>query len=85
MAAVRLSGEACVLRLTELGFRVTNRTLCLTTLKKGERLVIVPDVETVDPDMLEAILRSAGLDGSVFDGAGARRGSIAPSSESRDG
>lgn len=43
------------------GFRVHHRGHGFTLLKRETRLVLVPSVSMLSPDMLDAILRSAGL------------------------
>lgn len=57
----RLSGARCVERLRELGFEVVRDAFGMTLLRRGDRRVMVPGVETIEPDMLRAILRSAGV------------------------
>jgi len=56
-----LSGAACAERLTQLGFRVVHRGKGTTPLRRDDRRVLVPDVDVVGADLLDAILRSAGV------------------------
>lgn len=60
-----LSAFACVERLRELGFTIGTTGVGMTLLRKGERRVIVPHV-TLEPPMLVAILRSAGVTETEF-------------------
>lgn len=60
-----LSALACVERLRELGFEIGTTGVGMTLLRKGERRVIVPHV-TLEPPMLAAILRSAGVSEAEF-------------------
>lgn len=59
---LNVTGEACVLALLRAGFQLKHRGNGLALLKKDGRIVMVPDVELLEPDMLRAILRSANLD-----------------------
>jgi hypothetical protein len=54
-----------VKRLTELGFTVGTTGAGMTLLRKEGRRVIVPHV-AIEPDMLRAILRSAGVSEKEF-------------------
>lgn len=56
-----IDGDACVNALIATGFRVSHRGQGLTLLRRGARVVLVPDVDELAPSMLDAILRSAGL------------------------
>jgi predicted RNA binding protein YcfA (HicA-like mRNA interferase family) len=56
-----LTASECIDRLVELGFTVRRRCSRLTILRRADRLVVVPHVGLVEPHMLEAILRSAGV------------------------
>jgi predicted RNA binding protein YcfA (HicA-like mRNA interferase family) len=56
-----LSGSDCVKALEASGFRVRARMGGVTTLVRDRRLVVVPEVSAVTPDLLHAILRSAGV------------------------
>jgi predicted RNA binding protein YcfA (HicA-like mRNA interferase family) len=62
----KLSGAACVKRLRELGFNVVRESSGVAVLKKGDRRVMIPDIESLEREMLEAILRSAGLSHAEF-------------------
>ena len=60
-----LSAMRCVDRLRELGFTAHRRGAGMCLLKKGDRCVIIPDV-SIEPEMLRAILRSAGVSEEEF-------------------
>jgi predicted RNA binding protein YcfA (HicA-like mRNA interferase family) len=66
MEMSRLSGADCVARLGQLGFIVVRAAFGMTLLKHRDRRVMVPDVESIEPEMLTAILRSADLSESEF-------------------
>ena len=68
-----MTAAACVTRLLELGFRIGRTGLGMTLLHKGDRRVIVPHV-TIEPPMLNAILRSAGISEGEFVANPARSG-----------
>ena len=73
-ATQTLSAVACVERLRALGFEIGSSTgIGMTLLRRGERRVIVPHV-TIEPAMLEAILRSAGVSEAEFRRATTRSG-----------
>ncbi len=57
----RLSGDACVEALIRAGFRIRSRGQSIAILARGSCIVMVPDVEVIDEEMLRAILRSAGV------------------------
>jgi hypothetical protein len=57
-----VSGEACVAALLRAGFRLKHRGSGLALLARNGKIVMVPDVEVIDRDMLKAILRSADID-----------------------
>jgi predicted RNA binding protein YcfA (HicA-like mRNA interferase family) len=57
----RLSGARCVERLCELGFEVVRSAFGMTLLRRADKRVMIPDVEKIEPEMLRAILRSAGV------------------------
>lgn len=65
---LRLSGADVVQRLEHLGFTLARAAYGMTLLKRVDRRVMVPDVETIEPEMMEAILRSAGLTEAEFFG-----------------
>jgi predicted RNA binding protein YcfA (HicA-like mRNA interferase family) len=65
---LKLSGADFVQRLEHLGFTVGRSGYGMTLLKRAEKRVMVPDVETIEPEMMEAILRSAGLSEAEFFG-----------------
>jgi hypothetical protein len=68
--ASNCTANACVTRLTELGFTIGQTGAGMTLLRKGDRRVIVPHV-TIEPPMLRAILRSAGVrEADFFRGPG---------------
>jgi hypothetical protein len=56
-----LSGEACVARLEALGFTVFRRRSAVTLLERGRRRVLVPHIASLGTEMLEGVLRSAGV------------------------
>jgi hypothetical protein len=56
-----IDGEACVTALLRAGFHVHHRAHGLALLKCGSKIVLVPSVDSVTPQMFEAIARSAGL------------------------
>ena len=56
-----IDGEACVTALLKAGFHVHHRAHGLALLKRAGKIVLVPSVESVTPQMFEAIARSAGL------------------------
>lgn len=66
MEVAKLSGALCVGRLRELGFKVVRRMNGLSVLKRGDRNVIVPEIESLESEMLRAILRSAGVSDAEF-------------------
>ena len=68
-----VTAAACVTRLVELGFRIGRTGLGMTLLTKEERRVIVPHV-TIEPPMLLAILRSAGVSEGEFFASPGRSG-----------
>jgi hypothetical protein len=53
--------------LLESGFHVHHRGHGFTLLRRGGRLVLVPSVGTLSPEMMDAILRSAGLSASELE------------------
>jgi hypothetical protein len=56
-----ISGEACAAGLLRAGFRIHRRSSGVSVLKREARLVMIPDVEALSPDMVDAIVRSAGM------------------------
>lgn len=65
---LKLSGADVVVRLRHLGFAVVRAAFGMTLLKRGEKRVMVPDVETIEPGMMEAVLRSAAVTPGEFFG-----------------
>jgi predicted RNA binding protein YcfA (HicA-like mRNA interferase family) len=63
--ASNFTADACVKRLTDLGFVIGQTGVGMTLLRKNDRRVIVPHV-TIEPPMLRAILRSAGVSEADF-------------------
>ena len=63
-----IDAEACVTALLRAGFHVHHRAHGLALLKRGGRVVLVPAVEIVTPQMFEAIARSAGLSRDELEG-----------------
>ena len=70
MEVAKLSGTACVKRLRELGFNVVRRMAGLSVLKRDGHNVLVPEIESLEREMLRAILRSAGVSEAEFYRAG---------------
>lgn len=64
----KLSGADVVVRLRHLGFIVVRAAFGMTLLKRGDRRVMIPDVATIEPGMMEAILRSAAITEGEFFG-----------------
>jgi predicted RNA binding protein YcfA (HicA-like mRNA interferase family) len=56
-----LSGESCIERLLALGFTVFHKGGAVTLLARGKNRVLVPHIEELGRDMLDGILRSAGI------------------------
>jgi hypothetical protein len=56
-----VDGEACVAALLEAGFHVHHRANGLALLKRSGKVVLVPAVDFVTPQMFDSIARSAGL------------------------
>gem|GEM_PF-2692663 len=56
-----LTGDACVSALLRAGFKIKHRGTGLVLLSRGTAVVMVPDVGVLEPFMLRAILRSAGI------------------------
>jgi hypothetical protein len=56
-----VDGEACVLALLDAGFHVHHRGHGIALLRRGAKVVLVPSVDSVTPQMFDAIARSAGL------------------------
>ena len=65
----RMSGADCVRALEASGFNVRARSSGITTLVRGGRMVVVPEVAELTADLLHAILRSAGLSMTELYGA----------------
>lgn len=61
MDAASLSGESCIERLLALGFTVFHRGGAVTLLARGRNRVLVPHIRELGRDMLDGILRSAGI------------------------
>jgi len=62
MRLSQLTGAECVEHLRQLGFSIKHRGRRVTVLQRGICRVVVPDVDVVDGPLLDAILRSAGVD-----------------------
>ena len=65
---LKLSGADFVHRLEHLGFATVRAAYGMTLLRRADKRVMVPDVETIEADMMEAIFRSAGITESEFFG-----------------
>ncbi len=57
----KITGDACVEALLRAGFRIRSRTTGIAILVRGTSLVVVPDVEVIELDLLDSVLRSAGV------------------------
>ena len=57
----RITGDACVEALLRAGFRIRSRTSGLAILVRGASVVMIPDVEVIETDLLDSVLRSAGI------------------------
>lgn len=73
----KVSGSRCVERLLRLGFSVSRRMPGVTVLKRGDRRVAIPDIASLDTNMLRAILRSAQVSDSEFQAPTSRRSTAA--------
>lgn len=84
-----IDSASCVAALLGAGFRVQHEGHLLTLLRRGARVVLVPAVGALTPEMLEAILRSAGLTASELEqhlaGSHLQRDAAAPSSMRHEG
>lgn len=56
-----ISGDALVEALLRAGFRIRSRTNGIAILVRNGNVVMVPDLDVVEPAMLRAIVRSSGL------------------------
>jgi hypothetical protein len=63
-----IDAEACVTALLRAGFHVHHRANGLALLKREAKMVLVPAVEVVTPQMFDAIARSAGLSREELEG-----------------
>jgi hypothetical protein len=63
----RLTGDACVEALLRAGFRIRSRGTGIAILVRGASLVMIPNVTTIEKEMLQAILRSAGITRTELD------------------
>ena len=57
----KITGDACVEALLRAGFRIRSRTTGIAILVRGTSLVMIPDVEVIELDLLDSVLRSAGV------------------------
>jgi hypothetical protein len=57
----RLTGDAVVEALLRAGFRIRSRGNGIAILVHGSSMVMIPDVDVVEGDLLASILRSAGV------------------------
>lgn len=62
-----VTGDACVSALIRAGFKVRHRGNGLALLARAGNIVMVPDVGVLEPYMLRAILRSAGVSQTELD------------------
>lgn len=62
-----VTGDACVSALIRAGFKVRHRGNGLVLLARSGNIVMVPDVGVLEPYMLRAILRSAGVSQTELD------------------
>ena len=56
-----ITGDACVEALLRAGFRIRTNGHGIATLVRGKNVVMVPDLEVLEPALLRAIVRSSGL------------------------
>ena len=56
-----ITGDACVEALLRAGFRIRSNGNGIAILVRGTNVVMVPDLEGIEPALMHAILRSAGL------------------------
>jgi hypothetical protein len=62
-----IDGESCVTALLRAGFLVHHRAHGLALLKREAKIVLVPSVDIVTPQMFDSIARSAGLSGEELE------------------
>jgi hypothetical protein len=62
-----IDGESCVTALLRAGFHVHHRAHGLALLKREAKIVLVPSVDIVTPQMFDSIARSAGLSGKELE------------------
>lgn len=63
---VAVSGAECRDALSIAGFTLTSRSLGSVTMRKGDRVVVIPEVAMLCPEELTAMLRDAGVRYSDF-------------------
>ncbi len=63
----RITGDACVEALLRAGFHIRSRSSGLAILVRKGSLVMIPDVEVIETDLLASVLRSAGLSWSELE------------------
>lgn len=56
-----LSGKDCVSALVALGFEIRHDGKGTTVLRRGGRIVMVPHVDALNDELVDAIARSAGV------------------------
>ena len=61
MEAIAISAQECIEALRLAGFRVTRRLHGCTALARRGKVVIVPDLITLPPQLFDAILDEADL------------------------
>lgn len=66
VSLVAVSGSDCIEALQLAGFTTRSRTDHATTLERGLRVVVVPDVAMLPPGELQMLLRDAGVTYSDF-------------------
>jgi hypothetical protein len=63
---VNLSGAECVVALWQLGFRIVRREAGRTVLRRGQRLLVVPDVLELPSAVLDRIMDEADVSYSAL-------------------
>lgn len=71
-----LSGEACIERLVALGFVVFHKGTGVTMLARDKRRVLVPHISVLGPEMIEGIVRSAGITRAELSGVRHKSGFV---------
>lgn len=64
--AAPVPADVCIRALQAAGFVVRRRGGGIALLARGPRMVVVPDLPALDPNLVGSILRSANLDPTEF-------------------